>query len=407
MPLIEDKKIIGEKLYYFTFIYSSILMFILSTNYIPIVPSRFIHLLIYVAILFLFLKIFYFDSYDKNKIVWKLIIYILALVSWRLVKNVDILLFTSFIIGGKNVNYRHIIKLFVITIGIMLLGTIVVSQLGIVKDGIYIRNNFKRHSLGIIYPTDMGAYLFYIILGYLYLFFNKLSWKSFSTILFIDLLLYKYTEARNSCLLIFIAILVIWFAQGAYRGNKLCKMISSFYWMCIPLLAYCTFLCSWFFSDDSKFFEILNKLFSNRLYLAHKALNEYGITLFGQRIIEHAFGGIQGLKQFYNPKIEYFYIDSSFMRLPLIYGLLLGVFFIFVMTYIAYHSTLNHTYCLAAIFLLISLHCVVEQHLVDISFDPFLIAFLAKNVYLQNKLHNKMNTGDDSCENEKKISSLV
>lgn len=170
MPLIEDKKIIGEKLYYFTFIYSSILMFILSTNYIPIVPSRFIHLLIYVAILFLFLKIFYFDSYDKNKIVWKLIIYILALVSWRLVKNVDILLFTSFIIGGKNVNYRHIIKLFVITIGIMLLGTIVVSQLGIVKDGIYIRNNFKRHSLGIIYPTDMGAYLFYIILGYLYLF---------------------------------------------------------------------------------------------------------------------------------------------------------------------------------------------------------------------------------------------
>lgn len=400
MPFLNEKNVIGERLYYFTFIYSNILMFILSTNYIPIIPSRLVHLLIYLAVIFLFFKIFYFDDYNKKEIIWKLIIYVLALISWRSVKNIDILLFTSFVIGSNDVDYRRIVKLFVITTCIMLFGTVIVSQFGIVKDGIYIRNDFKRHSLGIIYPTDMGAYVFYTILGYVYLFFEKLSWKSFSVILFIDLLLYKYTEARNSCLLIAFTIFIVWLAQRAYKGNKLCKMISSFYWMCIPLLAYCTFICSWLFSEDSKFFRILNKLVSNRLYLAHKALNEYGITLFGQRIVEHAFGGIQGLKQFYNPKTQYFYIDSSFMRLLLIYGFLLGVFFVFVMTYIAYRSTLNHTYCLAAIILLISLHCVVEQHLVDISFDPFLIAFLAKNVYLKNGFHDKINTGENNGENK-------
>lgn len=390
MQLINNKRAFGERVYYFTYVLSVIIMFLLSTNYIPIISSRVLHILLYIIIGSLFFKVFYFDDGKYEELIWKALIYILAIISWRSVKNVDILLFISFVIGAKNINFHQIIKLFVVTLSVMLLGTVIVSQLGVVKDGIYIRDHFERHSLGIIYPTDMAAYTFYLVLGYLYLFFKKISWKLFLIVIFLDVILYKFTQARNSVILILLSVFIVWTALQAYNGKKVYRAIVSFYWMLIPILAYGTLLTAWTFNIHNKLFKLVNSLLSNRLMLSHQALDKYGITLFGNHIEEHAFGGLEGLKQFYNPRVKYFFIDSSLVRLAVIYGLIIGVFVVSVMTIISYRDTLDKTYILSSIMLLVALHCVVEQHLVDISFNPFLIALLAKDP-LYNKEIVKLN----------------
>ena len=97
------------------------------------------------------------------------------------------------------------------------------------------------------------------------------------------------------------------------------------------------------------------------------------------------YGGIAGLKQFYNPQAKYFYLDSSYVRLAVIYGLIIGVLLVVFMTVIAYRSTLRHEFILAAVILLISIHCIVEQHLFDISYDPFLISLIAVSPINSNK----------------------
>ncbi len=60
------------------------------------------------------------------------------------------------------------------------------------------------------------------------------------------------------------------------------------------------------------------------------------------------------------------------------------LFVIIVMTLIGMRSTGVHGYCLAGIMLLLTFNCIIEQHILDISYNPFLIALLASNVYYYN-----------------------
>lgn len=376
ISLFTNQESIGRRLYYCTFVYAAILSFLLASNYVPMISSKGVHWFIYLAVVALFIKIYALDHYSLKEIAGKSIILLLAIISWRLARNIDILLYTSFILGAKNVDFRELIKLFFVTTGILWLGTIIISQANIVRDTIYIRGGFHRHSLGIGYPTDTGAYAFYLLLAYYYMFFKKLTWRSYVVIVFLDILLYEATQARNSCVLILLTIPVIWIAQRASNGKLVSRGIASFYWMLIPLAAYSTLLLAWLY-NPSRLFKVLDRGLSGRLGLSHKALDKYGLSIFGQHVHENGWGGIKGSKNFYKLNFSYFYIDSSYMRLAIIYGLVLGVLLVTCMTIIAYRSTLNREFALAAIIMLISLHCVVEQHLLDISYDPFLLALLA------------------------------
>ncbi|WP_283587996.1 hypothetical protein [Limosilactobacillus viscerum] len=374
--LFNNQEEIGKRLYYCTFVYASILSFLLASNYVPMIPSKMVHRLIYLAIVALFVKIYALDYCNLKEIIGKSMVLILAIISWRLSRNTDILLYVSFILGARNVNFREIIKLFFVTIGILLLGTIIISQANLVKDAVYMRKDFHRHSLGIGYPTDTGAYAFYLLLAYYYLFFKNLTWRSYAIVAFLDVVLYEVTQARNSCVLILLTIPIIWVAQLASNGNVISRGIASFYWMIAPLAAYSTLLLAWLY-NPSRIFNILDRILSGRLGLSHKALAKYGISFFGQHVHENGWGGVKGLKNFYKLNFSYFYIDSSYMRLVIIYGLILGVLIVICMTAIAYRSTLNREYALAAIIMLIGLHCIVEQHLLDLSYNPFLFALLA------------------------------
>ena len=51
------------------------------------------------------------------------------------------------------------------------------------------------------------------------------------------------------------------------------------------------------------------------------------------------------------------------------------------MLLIGMRSISTRGFCLAAIILLLGISCMVEQHLLDISYNPFLIALLADNAY--------------------------
>lgn len=389
ITFFKNQDVIGKRLYYCDFVYSIILTFLLASNYVPLISEKGIHRFLYLAVAVLIFKIYVLDKYDLREFICKSIVLLLAVISWRLVRNIDILLYVSFILGAKNVNFRGIVKLFLGTVGILLAGTVLISQASIVKDFVYVRDHFHRHSLGIGYPTDTAAYVFYLLLAYYYLKFRRITWRTYLVVFFLDLLVYKFTQARNSFILILLTIPVIWIAQRAYQGKKISRGVASFYWMIIPLTAYCTLLLSWLYKGSSRIFGILNRALSGRLSLSHQALQKYGISILGQHITENGWGGSKGLKNFYKPGASYFYIDSSYIRLAVIYGILLGILIIILMTIIAYRSTLHREFILAAIIMLISLHSIVEQHLIDFSYNPFLFAFIAMSTINNKKTIHK------------------
>lgn len=396
--LFNNKKTIGKNLYYCAFVYAITLSFLLASNYVPLISEKGIHRLLYLAVAIILIKIYGIDQYKLKEYVYISIVLLLAVISWRLVRNINILLYVSFILGAKNIEFRNIIKLFFGTVCILLVGTVLISQANIVKDFVYIRDGFHRHSLGISYPTDTAAYIFYLLLAYYYLKFKKLTWRSYVAVFLLDIVIYELTQARNSFILILLTIPVIWIAQRASQKHLVSRGIASFYWAVVPLTAYCTVLLAWLYNGGNKFFKIMDHALSGRLSLSHQAIKKYGFSLFGHHITENGWGGAKGLKNFHNPGFSYFYIDSSYIRLVVIYGVIIGVLIVISMTVIAYRSTLRREYVLAAIIMLISLHCVVEQHLIDFNYNPFLLALLAT---LPSEIGNTVRNSGGNFNNEK------
>ena len=140
----------------------------------------------------------------------------------------------------------------------------------------------------------------------------------------------------------------------------------------------------------------MNYFLSCRLFLGKLAIDKYGLSWFGSHVIEHGWGGSKGFKMTTSNPDNYFYIDSSFLRVAILYGIIALIIIVTIMTIITWRSVHVYRYALASIITLVAISAIVEQRLVDLSFNPFLLALLA-NIYpidvrlgrIRNeKLHN-------------------
>ena len=119
-------------------------------------------------------------------------------------------------------------------------------------------------------------------------------------------------------------------------------------------------------------------LLSDRLKYGSEAFRRYGTSLLGQHVQEHGWGGLGGQNMADHSMMNrYFFIDSSFLRLFIIYGIIVTVVVLIIMTVIVRRSVQNNSYALASVMVIVTVSAIVEQHLLDLSYDPFLIALLA------------------------------
>ena len=105
-------------------------------------------------------------------------------------------------------------------------------------------------------------------------------------------------------------------------------------------------------------------------------------------MVEHSWGGTTGMKMFMGDRSKYFFVDSSYLRILILYGVIVFILVLAVLTIISYRSISNAEYALATVLVIVAVSAVVEQRLVDISYDPFLIALLA-NVYSGAQITNR------------------
>lgn len=370
-----------ENLYYFAFVYAVFLSFVRMTSFAPTISPNLINRCSYLAVVLLAFKLYFLDHLNWRQLLGSSLVILVAAVSWRQTLAVDILTFVMFVLAARGIDFRRLMRLFAFEVGIMLIYTILISQVGVIKDAVYQRGSFDRHALGTTYPTDLAAHFFYLTLAYAYLRFDKLHWPDWVGMILVGGIVFVLTEARTDFLLTILAVPVLIVAKRARRGLPGSKVVASLYWMIAPIAAYCTVMLSYFYNGSNRLMSLLNKVISTRLELSKQAIDHYGLTLIGQRVIEHGYGGSVGLKVFHNGIFKYFYIDSSYARLAVIYGLVIGILIIVAMAYIGFKSTQVRGYCLAAIMLLIGIHCIIEQHLLDICYNPFIIALLAQNAY--------------------------
>ena len=373
-------KINGSQIFFIAFVIFFVSSFIQDTTLAEALNGRFLRLCSYISLPLLLFKIYFMDRWSKKELFVISILILLGMITWRMAHELQLLIIVPFVVGAKNVNFKDIITWYVYLNVILLLTMAIFSLLGIIPNLIYrAAPRPPRYSLGLIYTSSLATHYFYLVLAYCYLRFSKLRWTDYLLIIIGDVIFMMITNTKLDFIATLIVIPVMFIAQRAFRGHKLSEILASVWWIAVPITSSIIIFASYFYDGSNHIMKAVDDLTSGRLGLGHRALTNYDINILGQTIVEHTYGGSKGLKlaNQLNGVSHYFFIDSSYIRMFLLWGLLAFILIIVYMTYIAMRSIFRRTFVLAAIILIASLNFMFEPDIIKIIYDPFLLALFA------------------------------
>ena len=151
-------------------------------------------------------------------------------------------------------------------------------------------------------------------------------------------------------------------------GNKLIVLLSVSPVLCAAVMI----LSSMFYSAENIVTYSLDMLLTHRLYLGKKGIEVYGFSLFGQWVPMQGNGGTV------ETQTNYFFLDSSYLFILLQYGILIFALILIIILFINYRAQINRDYILIIAVGIMAVQCMVEHHLMDVAYNPFLWAAFAE-----------------------------
>ena len=272
-----------------------------------------------------------------------------------------ILDFALLLVGAKNVPWKRIAYVY-LCIAVVIQGiAYYASTTGIIADITMQADRGVRHSMGIIYPTDMAAHVLFIMLVYAALREKKLTFVEITMMGVVSYWVYGKTFARND----FICAMVMCLLLLVVKVLGLCNIQLSKYKalkagsiLMLVAVVGCMMAVT-FYDPANAVYQKLDAVFSNRISLSYQGLAQYGITAFGSVVEENQ--AVLG----YN-----FFLDNSFIRIAIKYGWV----FLSVITYIYYLCFNKAVDCkkdaMIVALLIMLLFGISEHHLIDIAFCP-------------------------------------
>ena len=348
--------------------------FFLSTTTFEIVwPDTFEKDLQMLLLLVIILKTGFGGNYTKKDIV--LIAVLGAVFFLSINRNGTQTLFPLFlmIIGAKGISFKRIAKVYLAVTVLLLLITIASALTGRIENLIYLQEGRRtRISFGIVYPTDFSAHVFYSILTYIYIRGKAIKYIELGLIALAGIAVYWFCDARLNTVCILMTACI--FFYNKWRNRKEYQMNR----MWSGLLALSPVICASFmiifatlYTSHFKLMEILDRVLNYRFSQGNKAINVFGFTMWGQYIPMQGYGSTTEM-----PK-HYFFLDSSYLMIVMQYGLPVLGCILLIWICISYGARMRKDWILLWCVSIISVQCMVEHHMLDIAYNPFLWALLA------------------------------
>lgn len=272
-----------------------------------------------------------------------------------------------FVIGAKNIDYKKICFVYICIAVTLLCFAMYLSGKGYIADYIYQSERGVRHSLGICYPTDFMAHIFFLFAVYICYRSDKLMFSEIVLMLVIGLTAYHWTYARNST----ICVLVLCFMCLIIKILRLLRIrLTDYKWMNLLSLVIIIAFIIWIvlmtqYNEGSSFFAKLNDLLSNRIQLSAQGYQTYGISLYGNVIQENglAFGGFSVAQQ-------YFFLDVFFVRVLIKYGFLLSIVISVMFIRIFTKMRIHRKDYMLAVLLAIIIFGMTDYQVLYIAYNP-------------------------------------
>lgn len=375
--LLDSKKAsrIAEYMYMVALVCYSLATFLNATMIKEHINTGLLFNIVEISGMLVILKIIFFDNWKPKEL---LILVLLGIIFWQACQTAyDFTLFYYFVLtlGAKNLDVKTLFKTSLVTISVALIVTILAAQLGFIDNLTFGRRGTAtvRYALGVIYPTDLAARVFYLMLFYAVLKKFRLSITDYISYLAITVMVYTLTDTRLDALLMLLVIitgvLYKYIVKALIYIND--KIIGSL----IALFVFVNLLLAYFFVPTNPFFSLINKMLSWRLVYGNLAFKNYNVPLLGQFIPQTGNGGI------HTGPFNYFFIDSSFIRVLMMHGFVAFVCVISLLLFLSHRFLSKKAYALEIALFFVVLSSAIDQHMLEISYNILFVAALADISY--------------------------
>lgn len=292
-------------------------------------------------------------------------------------RYLDPFLWFLIIVGCKDISFEKILKVYLIITGAIVFLAFCAALLGVIENLRYETGRGIRIAFGSVYVTDFAAHIFYMILVYCYLEGERLKAYHYIGIAVIAGVVYYFCKTRldSICILLIAIIFGLnhWLMRPGIKRKRLQRIWKkSWKWggiFVIPVLAFFSIIATAFYSENSRFLNIINHVISGRLSLGKTGLEKYGISLFGQTVDMIGAGGTTEFPS------DYFFIDCSYVHVLLRYGAIFTVILLAIYMFCSYKNK-HDIYFLFAIFM-VAVNSVIAHHILDLAYNPFACVLLA------------------------------
>lgn len=371
-----------NKNFLFALAYSTILISIVYFNtYLPGANLSFFQIFLMACGIFLIiLKIFLYDLTDVDftsisikKIILFVLICFFTLLTLRNRYRPPFLVFL-FVIGSYKIDFNKIIKIYIYTVGLILVISIFSSSLGLITNSKVTRDGVLRQAFGYKYPTAFVNILNTVFMAELYYYFNEKKAKLIGILLrdilylIVAIVTLKLSDTRadSTITLILIPVSLFIYYRSSKKYNKLMSKLIELSFFIFGFFTY--FVVTKFINNPSQpFFDKLDIILSRRLSLTAYAVQQYGYSLIGKKIISGATVNGQYT----------FYLDSNYYIFFLGYGIIL-----FLLVGIIYYSVVqrelkNKNLAFVIFLMILAFMGSIEEHFYAVETNPFLLAVLA------------------------------
>lgn len=329
-------------------------------------------------------KLFFLDRMSHQQLFIMTLIFFTTFIVSK-ISNVNSL-FSNIILvlGCLEIPFKRIAKNYVVIVSIILGIAYLTTLVGLTKNYSVLTSDGVKYAMGGTYPTDFAAHIFYLLCAYIYSRAKKINILDLG-VLVAGFLLVKYitkTQADTVAIFVLIMVVIIYCFQNRIMKSTFARKLytTTVRWIFLLPLIFAVGICwlTWSFNYVDKTFIHLNSLFTNRLNIGNQAFVAYGIKLFGQPVIQYGWGGTRtsifgsGLGS-----LTYFFIDSSYVSMLIVYGLFFTILVLFGLMYHLYKKLESNHILYVLIWIPILLVSVIDQHLLEIQYNIFMLGIFA------------------------------
>lgn len=325
-----------------------------------------------------------FDDWRKGKKITISIIsiFILSIIIAIVAKNRSIFFMTLVLVGLRKMDFDKLIKIALKIFATSFIVVICLSIFEIIPNWEFAsRGSKSRYALGFIYATDaIGMYLA-IILMFFYTKKNNATNKELFFLQIINVFMYSYTKGRVSFILISLILFIqflskfefaknIFYEKNVQKGLKIiCNTLPIILFLGLHTLIF-------LYANNNIIARKVDELLSSRIKYTYDAYRKYDINLFGNDIDWNGWGGYGYKGSKADPNFKYNFIDSSYASIVFDYGLVFSCIVILGYRYLLIKNLDKKNYWLVFIIIFILIWSFIEQYIVNLGKNVFVLSFI-------------------------------